>query len=85
MLNKLTEPVISLFLLPNQLEINDAQVYDTQLIFSHAAWIMGDFKDLYCSEEKGLSLLLKKRIRKTIEHALRYSTNVVDSRYYTFL
>ena len=50
MLNKLTEPVISLFLLPNQLEINDAQVYDTQLIFSHAARFMGGFlklKNLY--------------------------------------
>ena len=52
-----------------------------ELIFSHAAGILG--KDLYYSQEKGLSLLLKKRIRKTEEHAIHYSTNVVDSRYFT--
>ena len=37
-------------------------------------------KDLYCSQEKGLSLLLNKGIRKTEEHALHNSTNTVDSR-----
>ena len=40
-------------------------------------------KDLYYSQEKGLSLLLKKRVRKTEEHAIHNSTNVVDSRYFT--
>ena len=40
-------------------------------------------KDLYYSQEKGLSLLLKKRKRKTEEYALHGSINVVDSRYHT--
>ena len=66
--------------------------YDTQTDFQSCSQDSGWLplvKDLYCSQEKGLSLLLKKRIRKTEEHALHdstnvvVSTNVVDSRYYT--
>ena len=56
-----------------------------KLIFSHAAGtgLLPLVKDLYYSQEKGVSLLLKKRIRKTEEHAIHNSTNVVDSRYFT--
>ena len=43
MLNKLTEPVVSPFVLPNQLEINDMQVWWHKLICSHAAGILGGF------------------------------------------
>ena len=46
-------------------------------------WVASSSKDLYCSQEKELFLLLKKRIRKNEEHALHDSTNVVDSRYHT--
>ena len=42
-------------------------------------------KDLYCSQEKRLSILLNKHIRMTKEYALRDSTNTVDSIYYTSL
>ena len=42
-------------------------------------------KDVYYSQEKGPSLLLNKRIRKTEEHALHDSTNTVDSRYLLYL
>ena len=86
MLNKLTEPVISLFVPPNQLEINDAQVLWHANCFQPCSRDSGWLplvKDLYCSQEKRLSLLLKKKIRKTEEHALHDSTNVVNSRYYT--
>ena len=37
-------------------------------------------KDLHCSQEKGPSVLLKKRIGKAEEHALHDSNNAVDSR-----
>ena len=86
-LNKLTEPVISPFVLPNQLKINDAQVlwhtnWFSAMPLGLCVWLPL-VKYFYCNQEKGLSLLLKKRIRKTKEHALHDSTNFVDSRYYT--
>ena len=59
--------------------------YDTQTDFQSCSRNSGWLplvKGLYYSQEKGLSLLLKKRMRKTKEHALHDSTNVVYSRYY---
>ena len=62
--------------------------YDAQIDFqscSHDSGWLSLVKDLYCNQEKGLSILLKIKIRKTEEHALHESTNVVDSRCYTSL
>ena len=64
------------------------KLYDTRTDFHSWSCDSGWLplvKDLYCSQEKRLSLLIKKRIRKTEEYALCYSTNVVNSRYYTSL
>ena len=59
------------------------KIYDTRTIFTHAAGILGGFLwlKIYCSQEKRLSLLLKKRIRKM--KSMHYMT--VESRYYTSL
>ena len=38
-------------------------------------------KGLYCNQEKGLSFLLSKRIKKIEEHALHDNPNNVDNRY----